>query len=90
MPLFEKKKEAAQKNPSQPPSLLPPPRNEWNQLWYYLDASRKTNGPIAFPELHSLWKTQGLNENSYLWAEGMENWKKVHELSDLLEDLNKN
>jgi len=72
------------------PVLSPPPRPiEAHPKWFYLDAARQPQGPLGISELSQLWKVQTLSEGSYLWAEGMENWKKIQELPDVFDELKK-
>lgn len=72
---------------SAPVIPTPPLIQEQPKLWYYLDATRQTQGPIGFPELASLWKEQSLTEQSYVWKEGMEEWKRLSEISELAKEL---
>jgi len=81
------KKQPKQTTPLQPsPQILPPP--EVHQLWYYIDALKKPQGPVNFRELKNLWQTSILTERSYLFSDGMEQWKKMEEFPDLVKELN--
>jgi glucan phosphoethanolaminetransferase (alkaline phosphatase superfamily) len=59
----------------------------WNSFWYYIDLSNQQSGPIEFITLTEVWKKQKLNEESYVWKEGMEEWKKIREIPHLLQNL---
>jgi len=55
--------------------------------WFYLDAQRAQVGPIQLHALQELWKNQAIMASTYVWCEGMENWKKIADLPDLAERL---
>ncbi len=78
----------------QPP--LPPPspaelkhQEEEEKLWYYLDQQHQQMGPVSIVALRELWNTGRLNLNSYVWTNGMSQWEKVDQLSELKVALNK-
>jgi len=63
----------------------------FNQFdWYYLNENREPVGPITFVELQELNASNAIDDQSYVWNETMENWKRVHEVSELKEELKKN
>ena len=62
---------------------------EEDRLWYYLDQSHQQMGPVSIIALRELWHRGQLELNSYVWAEGMEQWQKVDQLPKLKEALNK-
>lgn len=62
---------------------------EEDTLWYYLDSNHAQFGPVSIVALKELWDTGRLNLESYVWSQGMENWKKVDELENLKKALNK-
>lgn len=51
--------------------------------WFYLDAMRQQQGPVGFEALKTVWGEGNLSEESYVWCEGMDQWKKVEEIPDL-------
>lgn len=51
--------------------------------WFYLDAAGQQQGPVRFDVLREKWNSGTLLPESYLWCEGMDNWKKVADLPDL-------
>lgn len=55
--------------------------------WFYLDQARKQQGPATFDALKKFWMEGKIGLMSFVWCEGMENWKKIEELSDLKEAL---
>jgi hypothetical protein len=57
--------------------------------WFYLDTEQQQRGPIPFEKLKSVWNEGGLHPATYVWSEGMENWKKVEELPGFTEVLRK-
>lgn len=50
-----------------------------NQQWFYLDAVHAQHGPIPFSTLESLWNEHTIGPSTYLWYEGMNQWKKIEE-----------
>lgn len=55
--------------------------------WFYLDQARLQQGPVSFDHLKTLWQDSSINLQTLVWAEGMENWTKIKEVSDLSELL---
>ena len=55
--------------------------------WYYLDEKRQSTGPLTFNELQQCWDEKKIDEQSLIWNETMENWKKVTDVSELKESL---
>jgi MFS family permease len=67
---------------------LPPKKSEaWLKMWYYLDPAHTQQGPLEFPDLIKKWKEKGISEKSYIWGEGMQEWRQLHELPDLLKEI---
>ncbi len=54
-------------------SLILPPAEQW----FYLDSMHKQHGPHSFSELESLWRQHTIGPESYVWHEGMNEWKKI-------------
>ncbi len=48
--------------------------------WYYLDQDTKQNGPLSTSALETAWEEGKINEATYVWYEGMENWKRWQEV----------
>lgn len=61
-------------------SIETPPKPE-GQEWYYLDAKRQQTGPINFDTLRNLYCSTIISDSTYLWCEGMKEWKKLSELN---------
>jgi GYF domain 2 len=55
--------------------------------WFYLDGQRQQQGPMRFEALKSVWGQGRLSIESYVWCDGMENWKKIEELPFLKKAL---
>lgn len=62
-------------------------RKEEDKLWYYLDQNHQQMGPVSIVALRELWNTGRLELISYVWSEGMDDWKKVEVLPELIELL---
>lgn len=55
--------------------------------WYYYDQDRVRQGPLTFDQVKALWKRGVLNEESFVWSEGLESWKKIEELQNVYTHL---
>lgn len=55
--------------------------------WFYYDHKQIRQGPVSFDKLKGLWKDGFLNEESYIWSEGMENWIRLEEVQNLYTHL---
>lgn len=51
--------------------------------WYYYDREKNRQGPIRFDALKKLWQAGDLSEETYIWSEGMTEWKKIEEVPNL-------
>jgi len=79
----EKKKKV-----SPTPLSAPQDRSEaWLKMWYYLDERREQKGPIEFPDLIQTWKERNISDESFVWGEGMEEWKTLHELPEVKKEF---
>jgi MFS family permease len=73
----------------QVPVLKPLQRNSdsWLKMWYFLDSTHRQNGPLEFPDFIKAWREKRISASSFVWGEGMEHWKKIEELPELLREL---
>lgn len=55
--------------------------------WYYLDKAHAQQGPLAALTLEELWKKQEIVSKTFVWKEGMSDWKRIEDLSDLFHSL---
>jgi hypothetical protein len=55
--------------------------------WFYLNKEHQTQGPVLASTIEELWKKQEITRASFVWKEGMQDWKRVEELSDLYQLL---
>lgn len=55
--------------------------------WFYLDANHAQKGPLPLSLLKKEWEQGHLNQNSFVWSEGMSGWVKVGEVPQLKEEL---
>lgn len=55
--------------------------------WYYYDGERNQQGPVRFERLSSLWQDGKINEETYIWAEGLDSWKRLDEVGELYGEL---
>lgn len=47
--------------------------------WYFLDSEGTQNGPVTFSCLEKLFEDKKISSISYVWSEGMEEWKTIEE-----------
>lgn len=52
--------------------------------WFYLDAKHATLGPVAEDALQGLFQAKTITPRTYMWSEGMEGWKRLEDLPELL------
>jgi len=45
------------------------------RMWYYLDQNSQQVGPISTSALEGAWGEKKISPSTYVWHEGMENWK---------------
>lgn len=84
LPKVEKKPHSP---PAKPLLLKPQQSDAWLKMWYYLDPGHSQQGPFEFPDLIKTWKQKGISEASYIWGEGMQEWKRLAELPDLKKEI---
>ena len=84
LPKVEKRPQPPQK-PLRP--ALPKRSESWLKMWYYLDPAHAQQGPVEFPDLIKKWRDKGIDEKSYVWGEGMKEWKRLSELPDLIREI---
>ena len=53
-----------------------------SNIWYYVSGKDRV-GPINEDNIKLLFKQEKINENSYLWKEGFDNWKKLSDIEAL-------
>ncbi len=51
--------------------------------WYYYDTAQQRQGPVRVETLKSLWSDGMLNEETFIWCEGMDNWKSIDQVQNL-------
>ncbi len=62
----------------------------WMKMWYYQEPTSKLQkGPMEFPDLAKQWHKKALTEKTLIWGEGMPEWKKVHDLPDIVKEMEK-
>ncbi len=51
--------------------------------WYYYDGAHERHGPVRYDTLKVLWHAGDIDENSYVWCEGMTDWKRIEHVPAL-------
>jgi GYF domain 2 len=70
------------------PDTSQPPHDYLIKDWFYIDTSKQQAGPVNFDLLKPLWKEQKIGALTFVWAEGMQEWKKIQDIPTLLRALN--
>lgn len=50
-----------------------------DKQWYYLDAEGMQKGPVELSFLENLYEDKKISSTSFVWCEGMEEWKTIEE-----------
>lgn len=56
--------------------------------WFYLDDKQKQFGPLNFQHLRKIWEQGKLSDSTFVWSEGMQDWRKIQDLPGFKENLN--
>jgi MFS family permease len=59
----------------------------WLKMWYFLDPTHAQQGPFEFPDMIKKWKENGIDETSFVWGEGMKEWKRLSDMPDLMKEI---
>jgi hypothetical protein len=51
--------------------------------WFYLDSQHSQHGGIDTDGLRAVWQEGAIDETTYIWHDGMEQWKPICEVSFL-------
>ena len=51
--------------------------------WYYGSADKERNGPVSFAELCKLYEDKVINTKTKVWAQGLEGWRMLHQITQL-------
>lgn len=79
--IFFLKKQAQTSSPSTQNSPTIPNRKSLPyRSWYYLDEANQQFGPIPTAILENAWEEGRILPSTYVWHEGMENWKTWQEV----------
>lgn len=55
--------------------------------WFCVDKARQQQGPMRFDVLKDLWGDNGIDAASFVWCEGMAEWKRISDLPELYSAL---
>jgi hypothetical protein len=50
-----------------------------DKQWYYLDTEGVQKGPVELSFLENLYVDKKISSTSFVWCEGMEEWKTIEE-----------
>ncbi len=64
-------------------SLLPQDPTLVEKFWYYLDSEHTQQGPVSFEGLKIALSEEKINPQSYVWNEGLDDWKPLSEVTTL-------
>lgn len=72
-------------------ALEKPKEESWTGIrlkeWYYLNSDRQQVGPSPYSALRDMWDLKKITDQTYVWCDGMEGWKKIAEMPELKEAL---
>jgi len=54
-----------------------------NKKWFYINPGTPQQGPIEFTALKDLWKEEKISVSTFVWCEGMDQWRRIEELLSL-------
>ena len=73
------------------PTVTPQTENVYKDTaWFYANKDLAQQGPIQFNELQRLWNLQEIHQDTLIWKQGMREWKKICEETELQQQLQKN
>jgi hypothetical protein len=64
-----------------PPAEVPQIVHQTRE-WFYLDKEHKQFGPTTFENLKEKFDAGAINSSTYVWTEGMDEWKRIKEKQD--------
>lgn len=73
---------------SREPSKIEPQESYRFKDWFYLDDKNQQLGPLTFQNFRKIWEQGKVSESTFVWSEGMTNWRKIQDLPGFLETLN--
>lgn len=78
MPVIEENQSAQSTVANTQKFIEPPPMEPdvTTMQWYYSDKDYQTQGPVSYQDLMTLWNMYDLTADSYVWSEGMSDWKR--------------
>lgn len=65
------------------------PQSVETQEWFCFDKAGQQQGPLSFYSLNEMWENGEINSKSYVWTEGMADWKHISNTPDLHQVLEK-
>ena len=80
MVLFQRKKNLKMPEPVDKSQLIPIHLSHRECLWYYLNKTGQQFGPISFQALINDWENNKIEEESYVWNEDLDDWKRFKEV----------
>lgn len=57
------------------------------QDWYYYDRERRQQGPVRYDSLRDLWQEGKIDEETFVWSEGLDEWKRLDKVDPLYGEL---
>lgn len=69
------------------PALEPSQQDVLAKDWFYIDRDYKQQPAVAYNVLKELWDAGKIDTKTFVWSEGMPEWKRIGDLPNLLESL---
>lgn len=67
--------------------LDPTPPKYTHKDWFFLDENHVQQGPFSWDAFYTAWRENRFTKSSYVWSEGMAEWKRVEEITNLQAEL---
>lgn len=67
--------------------VILPKNPSLDKVWFYLDKEKKQQGPYYFADFLKSWQKGDIKDESFVWSEGMNEWKKINQIPDLHKEL---
>lgn len=70
------------------PAAIPSKYDFVGKDWFYIDENGQQQGSITYHTLKTLWIEKKIETETFVWSEGMPEWKKIGSLTELAQSLN--
>lgn len=89
LPLIERNRILLEKKTVVPVSIDNDECDFYNKEWFFLDHRHQQQGPVSFFMMKAKWIDKTVHSLTYVWSDGMDSWKKIQEMPELLQAIQK-